>query len=133
MSRLQVDITKPGKYEEPLVRYEPPRKFILASARPYNLSDYVAVKNELLLPEADRPTGFKQKAKAAFSSDYFPTYSFDWTCVAPRDLILGQPAVFEVRIRPREQECTAPLIPDVRLTSFNATIVAHTQVRAEKQ
>ena len=133
MPRLQVDISKPEKDNEPFVRYERPRLARVVKDDPVKWTGYISVKNELLLPEADRPTGFKQKAKAALSSDYFPTYSFDWECLAPRHLYFGQPAAFEIHIRPRENECTAVVIPDVHLSSLTAEVKAHTQVRAEKQ
>ena len=133
MPRLQVTIVKPEKYDEPLVLYERPRPHAAINERPLPRKGYESVKNEFLLPEADRPTGFKAKAKAAFSSDYYPTYAFSWTLNAPQHLYLGQPLVFEIFIRPSEKECTAILVPEVHLTFFQVEIRAVTDVRAEKQ
>jgi hypothetical protein len=133
MPRLQVTVSKPEKYDEPLVLYEQPRPHVAINERPLPRKGYESVKNEFLLPEADRPTGFKAKAKAAFSSDYYPTYAFSWTLSGPQHLYLGQPLVFEISIRPLEKECTAVLIPEVHLTFFQVEIRAVADVRAERQ
>ncbi|KAI0410723.1 hypothetical protein F5X98DRAFT_359007 [Xylaria grammica] len=132
MPRLDVHVNKPGEYEEPVIHYEGPRTTQLADRRPYDWRGSVWVRNELLLPEADRPHGFRQKTKALFGAGNFPTYAFDWVCLAPKDLYLGQPACFEVRIKARENECTATLIPEVRLQYFHVEIEAHTDVRADR-
>ena len=133
MPRLQIIIAKPEKYDEALVYYERPMLHAAINETMQPRYGRESVKNEFLLPEADRPTGFRQKAKAAFSSDYYPTYAFDWFVTGPQHLYLGQPLVFEVRIKPREAECTAIVIPDVQLSYFSIEIRAITDVRAEKQ
>ena len=132
MPRLQITITKPEKYAEPLVYYDRARLSSPINKKPTAARGNESVKNEFLLPEADRPTGFKAKAKAAFSSDYYPTYSFDWTITAPQHLYLGQPLPFEVAIRPRESN-TAVLTPEVNLSSFNIIIRTIVNARADKQ
>ena len=133
MPRLQIIIAKPEKYDEALVYYEGPRLHAAINETLQPRYGRDSVKNEFLLPEADRPTGFRQKAKAAFSSDYYPTYAFDWFVTGPAHLYLGQPMVFQVRIKPRENECTAIVIPDVQLSHFSVEIRAITDVRAERQ
>lgn len=133
MPQLPVDVNKPTKYQEPVVHYERPRVSQPVRGRPRDWRGYVSVSNELLLPESDRPTGFRQKTKAFLGAGSFPTYAFDWVCLAPADIHLGQPACFEVQIQPRARECTAPLVPDVRLKYFHIEIMAHTQVRAHRQ
>jgi hypothetical protein len=130
MPQLQVDVDKPTKYLEPLVHYERPGASQLADGRPCQWRGFVSVRNELLLAESDRPSGFKQKAKAFIGAGHFPTYALDWICIGNKDIYLGQPASFEVHIQPRKNECTATLIPEVRLKYFHVDIVAHTQVRA---
>ncbi|KAI0191893.1 hypothetical protein F4808DRAFT_443569 [Astrocystis sublimbata] len=132
MPQLRVDVIKPDRYQEPLVRYERPRMSQPTQAAPLNWRGYVSVKNELLLPEEDRPSGFRQKTKAFLGAANFPTYAFDWVCLAPQIFHLGQPAAFEVQIKPREKECTAPLVPEVRLSYFQIEIEARTQVRADR-
>ncbi|KAI1274950.1 hypothetical protein F5Y07DRAFT_188406 [Xylaria sp. FL0933] len=133
MPQLQVDVQTAGKYEEPVVHYERPRPSQPVNSRPTDWSGYVSVRNELLLPEADRPSGFKQKTKALFGAGHFPTYAFDWVCLAPKSVHLGQAVCFEIRIKPRDSECTAPLVPPVWLKYFRLEIMAHTQVRAHTQ
>ncbi|KAI0483461.1 hypothetical protein F4859DRAFT_399804 [Xylaria cf. heliscus] len=133
MPQLPVDVTRPTMYQEPVIRYERPRASQPVGARPRDWRGYISVKNELLLPEADRPSGFRQKTKALLGAGNFPTYAFDWVCLAPADIHLGQSACFEVQIKPRAQECTAPLVPEVRLKYFLIQIMAHTQVRAHRQ
>ncbi|KAI0448295.1 hypothetical protein F5B21DRAFT_519008 [Xylaria acuta] len=133
MPQLPVDINRPTKYQEPVVRYERPRAAQLARGRPCDWRGYVSVKNELLLPESDRPSGFRQKTKALLGAGNFPTYAFDWVCLAPKDIHLGQLACFEVQIKPREHECTATLVPQVHLKYFLIEVMARTQVRAARQ
>lgn len=131
--RLQVEIVTPEKDYEPQVYYDYARLPAAMNARPSPRKGWVSVQNELLLPEADRPVGFRAKAKAALSSNYYPTYGFDWTILAPQHLYVGQPLALEVAIRPREKLCTAPLVPDVHLAYIDITIRAVIDVRAEKQ
>lgn len=133
MPGLKIDVQTPGKYDEPLVYYERPRLSQPINDRPTPWKNNMVVKNELLLPRADRPSGFRQKAKAAFSSDYYPTYAFDWTCDAPRHVYVNEPITFNIRIQPRETECTAVLVPDVLLTMCHVNIKSHTDVRTDKQ
>ncbi|KAI1300555.1 hypothetical protein F5Y03DRAFT_363742 [Xylaria venustula] len=130
MPRLQVDVLKPTKYAEPVVYYERPRHSRPTSPKPSDWRGYVSVRNELLLPESERPAGFRQKTKALFGAGHFPIYAFDWSCLAPTQVHIGQPMCFEVNIKPRENESTAALIPQVQLKHFQIEISAHTQVRA---
>lgn len=132
MPRLQLIIAKPEKYDEPLVKYDRPRlpAPIRESLRPIRGRE--EVQNEFLLPEADRPSGFRQKSKAFFSTNFYPTYGFHWTITGPHHLYLGQPLAFEVNIKPIESS-TAVLIPEVKLQHFGVEIKAVTQVRAERQ
>lgn len=132
MPQLQVAVIKPTEDEEPIIHYERPRVPPSISMKPPPVwRGYESVRNELLLPESDRPSGFRQKTKALLGAGHFPTYAFDWVCLAPNEIHLGQPVCFEVKIMPREHECTATLIPEVRLKYFRIDITAHTQVRAK--
>ncbi|GAP85575.1 hypothetical protein SAMD00023353_1301660 [Rosellinia necatrix] len=132
MPQIQVHVNKPTKYLEPVVHYERPKTTQMANSRPHDWRGYISVRNELLLPESDRPSGFKEKTKALFGATNFPAYAFDWVCFVPQDVYLGQPACFEVHIKPRERECTATLVPEIRLKNFRVEIKAHTQVRARR-
>jgi hypothetical protein len=132
MPQLQIIIAKPEKYDEPLVYYDRAKLPSPLNKKPITSRDVESVKNEFLLPEADRPTGFRAKAKAAFSSDYYPTYAFDWTLTAPQHLYVGQPFALEVAIRPRESN-TAVLVPEVSLSSVYVSIIAIVNARADRQ
>ncbi|KAJ3578592.1 hypothetical protein NPX13_g1976 [Xylaria arbuscula] len=133
MPQLQVDVIKPIEDQEPIIHYERPRVTPSTEGdQPTEWRGYISVRNELLLPEADRPSGFRQKTKALFGAGHFPTYSFDWICSAPKHIHLGQPVCFEVKIMPREHECTATLVPDVRLKYFRMELTAYTQVRSKR-
>ncbi|KAI1432316.1 hypothetical protein GGR50DRAFT_617222 [Xylaria sp. CBS 124048] len=129
ISQLPVGVSKPDKFLEPVVHYERPRASRPVSRSPYDWRGYISINNELLLPESERPSGFRQKTKAFFGTTHFPTYAFDWVCTVPPDLYLGQPACFEVRILPRERECTTTLMPEVFLHNFEIEIKAHVNVR----
>ncbi|KAI2624104.1 hypothetical protein GGS21DRAFT_532958 [Xylaria nigripes] len=128
MPQLHVDVSKPIKYHEPVVYYERPWARH-ANRTPRRWTGNAKVSNELLLPAPDRPVGFRQKTKAFFGASHFPTYAFDWVCLVPTDIYLGQPISFQLLIKPRERECTASLIPDVRLNSFRVGLKAHINVR----
>ena len=129
---LAVDVITQEEDAEPLVCYSLPRLPARLDERVEKLSNRVHVSNELLLPEEDRPAGFRQKMKATLRSNQFPNYTFNWTMLMPRNLYIGQPAAFEIYIRPREEECTAILIPDVTLSGFSVNISGWTHVRAER-
>ncbi|KAI1259177.1 hypothetical protein F5Y18DRAFT_410992 [Xylariaceae sp. FL1019] len=130
MPRLHVDVLKPGKYQEPIIYYQPSAPRV--NIQQLDWRGYVTVSNELLLPEADRPSGFRQKTKAIFGAAHFPTYAFDWVCKAPQHLQGGQAARFEVNVIPRESACTAVLVPDIHWTCLFIEVKALTQVRAEE-
>ena len=130
--RLQVSIYKPEKDHEPVVLYERPRLSQRIGDQLQKRSGNVSVSNELLLPEEDRPSGFRAKMKAKLRHDTYPTYSFDWACLIPRHLYIGQPCAFELHIRPREEACTAGVIPEVTVSDFAVQLVRQTTVRGGK-
>lgn len=119
---------------EAYVMYEQPRAAHTPTTRQINtFRQMVTIQNEYLLPEEDRPSGFKQKTKALFKSDYYPVYLFEVHCGVPSHLFLGQSLSFEVGIKPFTERSTAVVTPDVTMSGFVASIQAETLVRAEKQ
>ncbi|KAI1193752.1 hypothetical protein F5X97DRAFT_28254 [Nemania serpens] len=130
MPQLQLRVKKPNKYQEPVVGYEPAGASQPAEGRPFNWRGYVSVSNELLLPEADRPKGLRQKTRALFGAGNFPTHAFDWICLAPTDLYFGQPIRVELQIKPREEQCTAILVPEIRLRHFTIKLNGRTLARS---
>lgn len=130
---IKVDIIKPDKYTEPLVYYQWPK---VPQALPPKYSqrrNSIRISNELLLPESDRPKGFRQKLKAGLSSNAYPNYNFDWQLLTPQHIYQGQPIAFEVRARPRDGDNTAIVVPDIHLRGLHASLTGYTVVRAEKQ
>lgn len=130
---INVTVHNPRDAEGPRVMYErarlpaPP-----VDPRPPRLvRGMLRAQNKLLLPETDRPHGFKEKAKAAFSSTYYPVAVFSWTCYAPTQVCRGQAIPLTVRAWPRVEDCTAPTVPEIRLLRCAVKITAHTCVRSD--
>lgn len=122
-----------GENNEPAVLYEQPR--LPASEAPptpvQQFSHTIELQNENLLPESERPTGFRQKTKFLFSSEQYPTYIFDIITSLPAEVYMGQPLKFELSLHPNWNRCTAPLPPEVKLQSFRVCMESHTDIRAE--
>jgi hypothetical protein len=134
MKGIDIKIQGMNEDQEAFVHYDQPRvpkSRALPVPKQYN--DHVKLQNEYLLSEADRPSGFKQKTKALFKSDYYPVFHFDVLTSCPQHLYIGQPMVFEIAVRVSESMCTAPMTPAIKLGPFKASISAQTQVRAEKR
>ncbi|KAI1114008.1 hypothetical protein F5Y14DRAFT_461936 [Nemania sp. NC0429] len=122
MPQTQVYMTPPTKYSKTVIHYKATEASQPREEAPFSWHGLVAVSSKLLLPEADRLIDFRRKSEALSDEWKFPTYAFDWECSAPRDLYLGQPAHFQLCIRPRKWECTASLVPEVRLKYFRIEI-----------
>jgi len=132
MPNIDIKVGAIDEHSEPAVMYERPRiKPEVMLQRYQEWKESCKVQNEHLVPEDDRASGFKQKAKAMFSSNYYPEYHFDIHTKYPCQIYLGQPMTFEIRVRPKEDLCTAPVNPDITMCAFNADIHAHTEARAE--
>lgn len=133
MPNIDIKIGGLSDDAEPVVLYERPRIKLEQMLQKFHQSkDYCKVQNEHLVPEDDRASGFKQKAKAMFKSDYYPEYHFNVHTKYPGHIFVGQPLTFEIAIRPNESLCTAPITPEITVHAFNANIIAHTEVRAER-
>jgi len=105
----------------------------VVSHEQYTANQHFMIQNEHLLPESDRPMGFKEKAKALFKSDYYPGYHFDVSFSAPRHLYLDENLMFEVSLHPDMKLSTAPVTPEVQLVACSASLKAQTVARAEQQ
>jgi hypothetical protein len=115
------------------ILYEQPRLQASEVARfpPRSFTDYITLQNEHLLPEEERPTGFRQKAKFALSSDKYPTYSFSIRGTIPTDVFIGQPLTLSLAVHPDANRCTAPVHPAVTLRWLRAEARQYITVRAE--
>lgn len=134
MPGIDVDIRGLDNEEtRPVVLYEQPPPPGNGAARPKTrqYSHTVDIQNEYLLPEDQRPTGFRQKTKFMLSSQQYPTYIFDIVSTVPSEIHLGQPLVFELSVHPNFNRCTAPLPPQITLTSLRAELRPHVNIRAE--
>ncbi len=113
------------------MRYDVPRSEALLPDDLNKRSEHVTVRNALLLPEKDRPSGFRAKAKAAFDPRRYPTYAFTWQCIGPQHLYRGSPVRLQFRIQPDDKN-TAVVVPDVTLKNIEVKLEAITACRAEK-
>jgi hypothetical protein len=115
------------------ILYEQPRlpASALANFRSRSFADSITLQNEHLLPEAERPTGFRQKAKFAFSSEKYPTYLFTIRGTVPSEVPVGQPLILELALHPDAARCTAPIPPEVTIRWVRAELRQYITVRAE--
>lgn len=93
------------------------------------------VQNRMLLPEAERPMGFKARAKAALTLNAYPRYPFNVNIQCPQHLQIGTIPVITIHVAPLPDDelCTmSGHRPDVELLSYSIKIKAHTYVRCEK-
>ncbi|GAB1731859.1 hypothetical protein NU195Hw_g5176t1 [Hortaea werneckii] len=138
--RVETTATMPGidikiiiinEHEGPLVLYEKPRTRVEDVDTANDVwRSRLKIRNAELLPESERPSGFREKLKAMTQSDYFPEYYFEALCTYPQRLYLQEPIRFELRIWPQAELSTAPLWPDLYLKTFAVTLHARTLVRA---
>jgi len=115
------------------VLYEQPRipASEVARFRSHPFADSIMLQNEHLLPEEERPTGFRQKAKFALSSEKYPTYQFTIRGSIPTEVFIGQPLTLELTLLPDQNRCTAPVPPEVQLRWVRAEVRQYINVRAE--
>lgn len=133
MPGIDVKISGTGDDFSPVVLYEQPRVPATPENRPkmQQFSHTVMLQNENLLPEDQRPVGFRQKAKFKFSSEEYPTYVFDIVSTVPKEVYIGQPLSFELSVHPNFNRCNAPLPPEIKLRVLRAGIESHVNVRSE--
>jgi hypothetical protein len=118
----------PILYENPRIQASEVAQF---NAKPRSFADSIMLQNEHLLPEEQRPTGFRQKAKFALSSDKYPTYLFTIRGTLPSDVFVGQPLILELALHPDQNRCTAPVPPAIQLKWVRASLRQYITVRAE--
>ncbi|KAI6790563.1 hypothetical protein KC361_g7851 [Hortaea werneckii] len=131
MPGIDIKIVNLQEHEGPLVLYEKPRTRTEDADTVNDVwRSRLKIRNAELLPENERPSGFRERFKAMTHSDYFPEYYFETLCTHPQRLYLQEPIKFELRIRPQAELSTAPLWPDLYLKTFAVTLYARTLVRA---
>lgn len=109
------------------------------------LGGTIRVQSKYLLPEADRPRGFRERTKAALNpTAYYPVAVFGWSCAVPTQVCRDGDAAVQLRVRawPRFEESTTTTastagggskmtMPEIRLLRCAVRVVAHTGARAE--
>ncbi|KJY00830.1 hypothetical protein TI39_contig311g00027 [Zymoseptoria brevis] len=116
-------------YSEPIVRLDyhrpPPSVFSTPVATFHHKS---VIQHSNLLPEAERPSGFRAKTKAAFKSNNYPTFACRISCTGLRYIYPGFTPEFVITLRRSDLETTATFIPDISLVSVKAHLIADTIV-----
>ncbi|KAL9089588.1 MAG: hypothetical protein Q9159_002466 [Coniocarpon cinnabarinum] len=94
-----------------------------------------SVSNAMLLPEEGRPQTFKQKTKAFFKSDAYPTFRFETTTTCPTAIHVGTPLEFTINIKPCDLINTeghaATIRPCIELMRLVVEIKASIAIRCE--
>jgi hypothetical protein len=117
----------------PVVLYEqpPPPVDEVVRHKTTQYSHTAELQNEFLLPKDERPSGFRQKTKFMFSSQQYPTYTFDIVSTVTSEIYLGHPLTFELSVHPNFNRCTAPLPPEIKLLWLRAELRPRVDIRAE--
>ncbi|KAK7743077.1 hypothetical protein SLS62_010709 [Diatrype stigma] len=160
MPGMHVSVHCPRDEDGPLIAYDralPPPLALTTTAfgssggidpRPHRLGGTIRVQSKHLLPEADRPRGFRAKTKAALNpTAYYPVAVFGWSCAVPTQVCRDENATVPITVRawPRFEESTAAsaaaaagggdakmaAMPEVRLLRCAVRVTAHTRARAE--
>lgn len=129
MPGIGVDVDVPDKYHQPIINFglpRPPKSVV--SGKLASFKQEARIQNENLLPEDQRPQGFKQKAKAVFTSSHFPSYVMDVTCTYPQYIYPGQQLSFDIVLRRNDKESSSELSPEASLVGFSVDLRSHTIV-----
>lgn len=94
----------------------------------------VTVQNKGLLPPEERPSGFRQKTKAALSSNKYPVFPLSATVLVPKHLQAGQRIRTIIQLQPDRNDPAWSVnnAPPVNLISLAVKLTAGTSARAEK-
>lgn len=91
----------------------------------------LSIQTKLLLPEDERPSGFRAKAKAAVFTTY-PRFNFNITTSLSQHLQVGSQPRLIVKVAPLLEESTTLRAPEIEVVSYVLKLKASTLVRAEK-
>jgi hypothetical protein len=116
----------PILYEQPQIQASG-----VALSKSHTFAHSIVLQNEHLLPEEERPTGFRQKLKFALSSQQYPIYIFTIRGTIPSEVFIGQPLILVLALHPDQNRCTAPVPPAVQLRWVGAKVRQYITVRAE--
>ncbi|KAK3707540.1 hypothetical protein LTR37_012035 [Vermiconidia calcicola] len=119
-----IDVEIETKGLKPIVLYHPapPGPGSLQGSTVFEQSHTVASKD--LIPEGERPHGFRGKAKALFKESEPPQYAFEVVCTSvPEHVYPGQQLSFEVGVRSNSERTTTTVQPEIKLDECKVTIV----------
>jgi hypothetical protein len=125
---IDVDVATRGIL--PSLQYRPSNTQDSSSIATATFEQAFTVSDESLIPESERPQGFRAKAKAFLKEVEPPTYAFDiiWIDV-PETERPSQSLNFRVAIRTNHERTTATVKPDVLLQECKVTIIGFCGVR----
>ncbi|CAK4023668.1 Hypothetical predicted protein [Lecanosticta acicola] len=131
---IDVKVNVPKQRLQPELKFDLPRppKDLFES----NLSTFTeraVLQSSNLLPEDQRPQGFKQKAKAVFSSSHFPKLALDVSCTQWHYICPGHNPSFEIVVRRSNNDSTSPTFPEVSLEFFRVKLVAYTSANTAQR
>ena len=128
LAGIEVDIATRGV--PPSLRYGPSVSETKANLTMSTFEQDFTVYDESLIPDSERPHGFRAKAKAMLKEVEPPCYAFDifWmdmpNCICP-----FQSISFKVAVRTTSERTTATSIPQIVVQECNVKIVGHCGVR----
>jgi hypothetical protein len=129
MPGIDIKTTDSDYNSEPMVRFDFPRPPPSLFATPVTTFDCKSwVMNANLLPESERPSGFRAKTKAVFVSNNYPKFAYRLSCTKLQHIYPGVRPDFCITIRRLDLESTATIFPEVILVSVRADLIAETTV-----
>ncbi|QIW99426.1 hypothetical protein AMS68_004944 [Peltaster fructicola] len=134
MPSIDVKIHNFGGEDEGLhINYEQPRVplSVVQAARLAPMTEVVHISNEFLLPEGQRPNGFKEKTKAFFTHHAFPEFVANVSIDGFANLQLGEPVRLEVRALVDKQKTTAVELPEITIAHAEIAIRSCTELRSD--
>ena len=122
-----IDVRVVSRGDAHAIRYEAPSYPPQTPAGTDEHAKFLAVRSRYLLPEAERPKGFK----AMFAkNDDMPRFDFSVVFASfPKSLTVDKDLVFEIRIVPRWQFSTTKIVPEVALHKCKVTLRTITEIR----
>jgi hypothetical protein len=129
MPGIDIKTSVPEGDAMPLIKYDIPRPSMsLLGSNRVGFKSHARIQHSSLLPVDERPQGFKQKAKAMFSSSSFPVLLLDVYCIYPPYLYASQLPRLEISVRKDDAHTTATYMPDITLVALSMQLIAITNV-----
>ena len=125
---IEVDVATRGI--PPTLQYRPSIMPDSSSIALATFEQAFTVSDESLIPQPERPQGFRAKAKALLKEVEPPTYAFDIVSIdVPECVRPLQNLNFQIAIRTNHERTTATVTPEVILQECKVTIIGFCGVR----